>query len=350
MTIFGYPKIWHLGHRSVEGMFAAGNVYVQEKYDGSQFSFTKDIETGELKFRSRRVDLDPDDHDKLFAPTVEHLKSVTKQITSGWVYRGEAFVSNKHNTKKYGRVPKGHLVLFDIDVGHHAFLSPEEVSEIAFMLTVEPCHTLELLQCSNPTPEQLDAWLGTQSSLEETKIEGVVFKNYGFYTSFDHPAFAKFVSEEFKEEHKKNLDWKQGKDLFDALGSTFATEARWRKSVHRLRDDGGLEESPRDIGRLLKELNTDLLYEHGDELKTRVWKSAWKKISSASTRGFPEWYKRELAFPGRPRDAGSDGPESDSRTGGVSNATNGGAADGRDYRDVMRPEAQGDGDSGENGM
>ena len=84
----------------------------------------------------------------------------------------------------------------------------------------------------------------SKSSLGGTKVEGVVFKNYAFFTSYDHPAYAKFVSEEFKEEHKPNLDWKQGKDLHDALGSTFATEARWKKGVQRLRDSGELETEP----------------------------------------------------------------------------------------------------------
>lgn len=300
MSIHGYPKIWHLGHKAVDGMFTAGKVYVQEKYDGSQFSFTKDIDTGELRFRSRRVELDPDNMDSLFEPTVAHLLTVKDSIVSGWVYRGEAFKSNRHNTKKYGRIPKGHFVLFDVDVGHQAFIKPEETQKIADRLGVEQCRLLAGILAGllreNPKVDDLQRWLDLESSLGETKVEGVVFKNYDFFTPYGHPAMAKFVSEEFKEEHKKNVDWKQGKDLFDALGSTFATEARWRKGVQRLRDEGKLEGTPRDIGVLLKELSVDLLEEYGDELKERVWKDAWKRISKAANRGFPEWYKRELAF------------------------------------------------------
>ena len=296
MAIHGYPKVWHMGHRSVEGMFAAGTVYVQEKYDGSQFSFSKDIETGELKFRSRRVDLDPNDCDNLFAPTIHHIQSVADKVMTGWTYRGEAFRSNKHNTKTYGRIPEGHMVLFDVDVGHHALLKPEETQHIAWELHLEPCALVETLDRRNPSVDQLNIWLARTSSLEATKVEGVVFKNYDFMTSFDHPAFAKFVSEEFKEAHKQNLDWKQGKDLYSALGTTFATEARWQKGVQRLRDAGELEGSPRDIGNLLRELSVDLLEEYGDELKARVWSHAWKQIVKAANRGFPEWYKRELAF------------------------------------------------------
>jgi hypothetical protein len=277
-------------------MFATGPVWVQEKYDGSQFSFQKDIETGELKFRSRRTDVDPENAGPLFGRTIEHLQSVKEYILTGWVYRGEAFKSNRHNTKKYDRVPKGHLVLFDVDVGHHAFLNPPEVEKLADNLGVEPSAIIDRLDRTNPTPEDLNRWLDRESSLGGTKVEGVVFKNYGHITSFDHPAFAKFVSPEFKEAHKQNPDWKQGRDLFDALGTTFATEARWRKGVQRLRDDGELEGHPRDIGNLLKELSLDLLEEHGEELKQRVWKEAWKRISKAANRGFPEWYKRELAF------------------------------------------------------
>lgn len=296
--MFGYPKVWHMGHRTVEGMFVTGTTWVQEKYDGSQFSFIRDIETGELICKSHHVILDLENPGKLFEGTVDHLKSVKDKIRTGWLHRGEAFMSNKHNTLKYDRTPAGHLVLFDVDVGHHAYLDPHETMGVADSLGVEAAQLIEEIDRENVTPLMLTTWLKIPSSLGGTKIEGVVMKNYDHMTAFDAPAFCKFVSEAFKEQHSRNLDWKQGKDLNNALGDTFATEARWRKSVQRLRDSGQLEESPQDIGILLKELNGDLLDEYGDELKERVWKPAWRTISRASTRGFAEWYKRELAFPG----------------------------------------------------
>jgi len=293
--LHSYPKVWHLGHKNVIEL-SNSTYYVFEKYDGSQLSFERTRED-ELVFKSHRVLIDLDVIDKLFVPTIEHLHKKIKSIPIDWIYRGEAFKSNKHNTKKYGRVPKGHLVLFDVETAHHTFLPPDLLEAEANSLEVEPAKLLGTISDgTGMTQAMLDELLANESSLGETKVEGVVFKNYVDQSPWGDPIFAKFVSEEFKESHKQNMDWKQGKDLYYALGNQFASEARWRKSVQRLRDDGQLESSPRDIGNLLRELSVDLLREYGDELKERVWKEAWKRISKAANAGFPEWYKRELAF------------------------------------------------------
>jgi len=294
-----YPKVWHLGHKNVNGMFE-GEVAVQEKYDGSQFSFEKSdgsgyIDEGTLIFKSNRRAFSPDDVDKIFAPTVEHLLEVKDRIVPGWVYRGEAFRGSRHNMKKYERCPEGNLVLFDIEVGHRVFKDAMGVTSQAIILGVENTAAFGIPKEEKLSAETLDLLLSTVSSLGGTKVEGIVFKNYDHQTPFGEPSFAKFVSPEFKEQHKKNLDWKQGKDLNHALGAQFAIEARWRKSVEHLRDSGKLDGSPKDIGLLLRELSVDLLAEYGDELKERVWKSAWKHIARAANAGFPEWYKRKLA-------------------------------------------------------
>jgi len=198
--------------------------------------------------------------------------------------------------------PEGNLVLFDIEIGHHIFKDAIEVISQATSLGVHyaaafSIHPDAFRHADKKQDEEvLDSLLSCTSSLGGTKVEGVVFKNYSHQTPWGDPAFCKFVSPEFKEQHKKNLDWKQGKDLNHALGSQFAVEARWRKSVQRLRDGGKLEGSPKDIGLLLKESSLDLLSEYGDELRERVWKNSWKHIAKAANAGFPEWYKREIAF------------------------------------------------------
>lgn len=289
-----YPKVWHLGHRNVAGMFDTPYT-VQEKYDGSQFSFMK-TEDGKLLARSRRTEIVfGSEYDALFGPAMRNVERIESVLKPGHVYRGEAFKSNRHNTKKYDHPPLGNIVLFDVQRPDGTFLDSVVLLDEAEGLGLEYARNFGTFG-GTLHQEVLDDLLKVESSLGGTKIEGVVFKNYVHQTPFGDPAFAKYVSEEFKEQHRSNLDWKQGKDLYDALGSQFATEARWRKSVERLRDSGELEGSPKDIGRLLKELSQDLLDEYGDEIKERVWKNAWKRIAKASTRGFAEWYKRELAF------------------------------------------------------
>ena len=64
-----YPKILALGHRFLQGIFE-GPVVVQEKVDGSQFSFGLDAE-GVLRCRSRGQEIDIEAPPQLFVPAVE---------------------------------------------------------------------------------------------------------------------------------------------------------------------------------------------------------------------------------------------------------------------------------------
>jgi len=107
---------------------------------------------------------------------------------------------------------------------------------------------------------------------------------------------AKFVSEEFKEVHRK--DWKirhQGKkDIIDQLADAYTSKARWLKAVQRLRDDGQLEQDPRDIGKLMREVPKDIKEECEDEIKEILFNWAWKQLSKRVASGLPQWYKESL--------------------------------------------------------
>ena len=83
-------------------------------------------------------------------------------------------------------------------------------------------------------------------------------------------------------------------DILTLLGQDYCTEARWQKAVQHLRDDGELENSPRDIGRLIKEIPNDIKKECEEEIKEKLFKWAWPKMARATHRGFPEWYKEQL--------------------------------------------------------
>ena len=103
---------------------------------------------------------------------------------------------------------------------------------------------------------------------------------------------AKFVSEKFKEKH--STEWTTGKDYFNNLLNSYRTEARWAKAVQHLRDDGKLEDDPRDIGNLIKEIHRDILDEEKEAFKEELWKLYHRELLGKSIKGFPEWYKLEL--------------------------------------------------------
>ena len=61
-----------------------------------------------------------------------------------------------------------------------------------------------------------------------------------------------------------------------------------------LKEKGLLENSPKDIGELIKECKADILKECEEEIKDKLYAWAKDKILRACTAGLPEWYKENL--------------------------------------------------------
>jgi hypothetical protein len=291
--IGSYPSIYAIGHRAIGKIFD-GPVVVEEKIDGSQFSFG--IIDGELRIRSKGKHMELDAPEKLFSKAVEVVKSIESQLEPGFVYRCEYLQKEKHNTLRYGRVPAGHLVLFDVmENGTELYADPALKEKTARKLGLEPVPVLHVGEVA--TVEALMAFLERESVLGGCKVEGVVVKNYRLFTEEKKVAIGKFVSEAFKEIHRK--DWKERNpgtgDILQNLITMYATEARWRKGIQHLRDVGVLEDSPRDIGKLLLEIQADVERECREEITEELWKHFWPKLRRGMSSGFPEFYKRELA-------------------------------------------------------
>jgi hypothetical protein len=287
-----YPKVWNLGHPRTEGIMDTEYI-VQEKYDGSQFSWQ--LHEGEVRYRSRNVVFTKDDPSDMFKLGVNYIEAVKDQLIEGWVYRGEFFSKPKHNTLAYDRVPRGNIVLFDIELDYNVFQPPVETQGYAMELGVDSASFI--VRNNVPlTLEEFKGYLERESTLGGVKVEGVVIKNYTNFTPEGHVQMAKFVSEAFKEAHKSNPNFKRGHGpIVEALGSPLRTEARFRKSVERLRDAGGLTNSAKDIGPLLKDLSDDLDEEHAEVLAKELYSYFRKDILKHANYGFPQWYKEELA-------------------------------------------------------
>jgi hypothetical protein len=290
MSLTSYPKIYNLGHAELEELFS-DHVIVQEKVDGSQFSFG--IIKGKFHCRSKGKDQSPPLTDKMFERAVEVVKDLP--LHDGWVYRGEYLEKPKHNILAYARVPTNHVVLFDITIGVEKYLPYDQVFKESTRLKLE---TVPLLTSGVIGDwESLEQLLDTESFLGGSKIEGMVIKNYSRFGRDGKALMGKFVSEAFKESHSKA--WKERNpnsgDVVHNLITMYATEARWEKAIQHLRDSNVLEHSPRDIGPLLKEIQTDVLEEEEEAIREALFKWAWPKISRGLTNGFPEFYKKRLA-------------------------------------------------------
>ncbi|TXH14481.1 MAG: hypothetical protein E6R03_09140 [Hyphomicrobiaceae bacterium] len=291
-----YPRIFTLGHRAIATLFEEP-VVVEEKVDGSQFSFG--VFDGELRIRSKGVVMPVDAPEKMFNKAAVAVKDLYAQglLTDGWTYRGEYLQKPKHNALAYDRVPTNHIILFDVCTAEETYLSYDEKAAEAARLGLEVVPRLGVVQgdCLAELRTIID---NTVSVLGGQKIEGVVCKQ-AVVTRFgpDKKALiGKFVSEAFKEVHKAS--WGEANltsgDVLVRLGETYRNASRWRKAIEHLRDAGRLTDSPKDIGLLMAEVPTDIRKECEDDIKDALFKWAWPHLARQATRGLPEFYKDEL--------------------------------------------------------
>lgn len=287
-----YPSIFNIGHRNIVDLFADA-VVVQEKVDGSQFSFGKN-ENGEILCRSKGTQIVVSNPDRMFARAVETVQSLVDKLIVGAEYRGECVNSLRHNTLTYERMPVGNIILFDVELSPNVFATPVQLVEIGEHLGLEvvPIYFEGVISDSM----ELQQYIGRMSVLGGVPAEGMVVKNYHRLDLDDKPLFGKFVRQDFKEMNKVSMrvpNPTQG-DIIQNIIDTYKNDVRWKKAVQHLRDNGQLKNGPEDIGSLMKEIPADILKEHEQDIKDALFTWAWHQIKRGVTMGFPEWYKSQL--------------------------------------------------------
>jgi hypothetical protein len=294
-VIHSYSNIYNLGHAAIAELLK-GPVIVEEKIDGSQFSFAK-ID-GNIRCRSKGSELNIVAPEKMFKKGVEVVIELSS-IPEGFVFRSEYLKVPKHNVLAYDRIPKNHIIVYDIEkTGNQDFLSTVEKREIASQLGFETVPVL--FEGMITDIEQFRKLLDTESCLGGQKIEGVVIKpaKYDLFGRDKKVLMGKFVSEEFRETHGKEWKAEHGRkstaNIIEILASTVATPARWQKAVIHLDERGELEHDPRDIGKLMAETQIDVEKECKELITEKLYQWAWPQLRRKCTRGLPEWYKEQL--------------------------------------------------------
>jgi hypothetical protein len=247
----------------------------------------------ELYCRSKNCDL-YENSNKMFNKAIETVEKIKDRLTDGWIYRGEYLQKPKHNCLIYDRIPKDHIIIYDIDTGNQKYLLAHDKTEECERIGLECVPLLYVGKVDN-----IDGFkdlLKIPSILGAVSIEGVVIKNYNKFTSDTKTMMSKYVSEQFKEVH--NEDWKKRnpgkKEFIYELGLKYKTEQRWLKSIQHLKEAGKLTNSPKDIGMLLKETQADVKSECEEDIKQALFEFGWKQISRIVVGGLPEFYKEYL--------------------------------------------------------
>lgn len=290
-AINSYSKVYNLGHPAVEELFN-DEVIIEEKIDGSQFSFMKKDET--LYFRSKNKEMYIDADEGMFNLAIKNINNIKKLLENEWIYRCEYLQKPKHNTLFYDRVPENNIIVYDIDTENQKYLNYEKKRMHVEKIGLE-CVPI-LMKGKIENIDQFKELLDIKSVLGAITIEGVVIKNYSRFTRDAKTMMAKYVSDKFKEVH--DSDWKKRnptkKDVIYEIGLKYKTKQRWEKAIQHTRDKNELTNSPKDIGMLLKEIVKDVKEECEDDIKQILFNHAWKNISRIVIGGFPEWYKEFL--------------------------------------------------------
>lgn len=299
-----YPKVRTVGHRDIADLLV-GHIVVQEKVDGSNFSFGKDPD-GNLFAWSRTQELDLVKPDGMFAPGVEHVKKIASRIGNGMIIRCEYLKSPKHNVLAYDRVPKNHLVIFQIDFFEGDLSGQESIYNHGLLTEYAELYEIDVVPqifAGDIHTEGLGNWKGMvnnwlirDSFLGGQKIEGVVFKNFG---KTDHRSgtpylVGKVVREEFKEVHKHQIK-SEKPDPVGVIGARLGGPARWRKAVQHLTETGQLVGGMEDMPKLMRRVQIDVEEECEQEIKDALYKLYRKQVIGCSTRGLAEWWKAILA-------------------------------------------------------
>lgn len=294
-----YPKVQTLGHRSLQN-FLDHEMVVQEKIDGSQFSFgwfpEKDDADGMgLMIRSKGAIIHADAPPKMFARAVDTVKDLRAQnlLVPGWTYRGEVVDKPQHNALTYDRIPVGRIILFDINDGMESYISYEDLPTISASMGLESVPALFTGRITSVA--EVRRFLDTISCLGGQKIEGVVLKpkDRNVFGIDGKLLMGKFVSEEFKEVHKRT--WGESnpsnKDIVQKLIDALATPARFNKALIHLREEDKITNSPKDIGLLIKYAQKDITEEEMTFVQDTLVKHFLPTIVRSATKGLPQWYK-----------------------------------------------------------
>lgn len=277
-----FGKIHPLGHRDVKEIFF-GPVTVEEKVDGSQFSFG--VIKGELHCRSKGVPIDLN-APGMFAAAVQTARAVAPDVEPGFVYRCEYLAKNRHNVLTYNRVPDRHLVLWDVEFPGGS-INAEARRDVALRLGLSP---VPVFFYGHTDPTDVRKFLGRESFLGGVAIEGVVIKRDGMV--------AKLVDDKFKEMHtgKPRTQKFVGEDIRVKIADAVCNENRYAKVRQHLLERGELAGDNTDIGKLLKELHRDIDAECKDYIAEALLDWALPIIKKRASSGMAPWYQNRLQY------------------------------------------------------
>jgi hypothetical protein len=243
--------------------FEVGDIIsITTKIDGANASIAWDETTGKLEIFSRTNLLDSPGALRGF---YDYVKTEVEPKTDWSIYKDFVFFGEwcVSHTCKYDSSWYNKWRIYDIwckSAG--CYVSQERVKATCKLLGLE--YIEELYYGPFISWDHCRSFL-TKSTAYGSEQEGIVIKNQSKLTTEDRsaPAYLKIVNERFKESQHSKKDKKPidpaieaAKAEADKLASSVVTEARVRKLILKLIDEGKLpaELRPKDMGLVMKQL------------------------------------------------------------------------------------------------
>lgn len=277
-----YMKVVRHGKRGTHLIAQNGeNIIIQEKLDGANASFKLNSDDGEVDVFSRRYMLHPNNTLRGFYNYVQENVDKDK-ILPHFIYFGEWLVRHRID---YGEENMNQFYLFDIyselDQEYLPFEEVQIEAEELGLNIVPVFYEGEYLDF-----QHIKSFVG-KSKLGDVG-EGVVVKNPTMVDKYGFQMYSKVVSKDFEEMKQKNNRGKEATDPTELppetqFVRTYLTKARTEKMIHKLVDEGVIEDDfdITDMGTILKNAGgrivDDLLEEEKDELPKGYEKSVLKK-------------------------------------------------------------------------
>lgn len=266
-----YPKVKYPNDEDAKGVFASGDIVIQEKLDGANFRFTlednldEEYHTSErdIVFGSRNVIFkNQSDENKQFERSMEYIRDVVdpKIIRE---------IQEKHNGSLtfFGESMTPHTLEYDwkntprfigFDVYHEddeRWLTQANIERAFDELNLPTTPVIDIVSAKAWGDYSIEVG---ESAFGDVKAEGFTFKNY------DTQTFAKFVRDDFKEKAKKTFgaSKKQQKSGAEKLSYTYITNARIEKQAHKLVDEGEYDSLKMEM---MKDLPTAVIRDMAEE-------------------------------------------------------------------------------------
>ena len=270
MNFEKYQHVERLGTVEVEDILL-GTCYVFPKIDGTNASIWINDE-GQISAGSRTRTLSEDKDNANFYKAVlsesqfDGIKEFLK-INTNYRFYGEWLVPHSLKTYREGAWKKFYVfdVVEQIDEDRFRYLSYPEYKAICDVYEIEYVPCLKIVK--NSSEERMYDTLAENNYLVkdgEGTGEGIVIKNYDYKNKFGRTTWAKIVTSEFKEKHKKEMGASEITETVfdeDRIVETYCTEALIEKTYSKIACESSAGWTSRSIPRLLETVFRDLVVE-----------------------------------------------------------------------------------------